>query len=149
MERRACHDFEKAPGHDHSTIRVADVLVRLEQRPTVLAQQLDAELQRTATPGVGQEQVRVDAVRVREEIADSDPLGCSWGRQFELWQVRDDPFIEIDGGALDLLEHERRGQDFCDRSKQDAGVIEHRRPGDDIRQAVGDDELLASVINPG
>ena len=31
--RRAGHDFEQAPSHDHPAIRVADVFVRLEEAP--------------------------------------------------------------------------------------------------------------------
>jgi len=61
---RAGHHLQQPPGHDHPTIGVADVLVRPEERAAVLSDLVEVGFQRTTTPGIGKEQVGIDAVGV-------------------------------------------------------------------------------------
>ena len=147
--RRAGHDFEQAPRDDHPAIRVADVLVRREERPAVLPEPVEEDLQGAATLGIGEKQVRIDPVGVRQQMPDADPFGRCGRRQSELRQVRDDAFVEIDDAALDLLEDKGRGQNFRDGSKQESGVLAHRRPRDDVRHPMGHDGLIAVVVDAG
>jgi hypothetical protein len=51
--------------------------------------------------------------------------------------------------ALDLLEHERGCHDLGDGPEQETGVLAHRRPGGDVRHAVGDDRLLPGAVDTG
>lgn len=79
----AGQDLEQAPGHDHSAVRVADVLLRPEENTAVPAQRLEIVLQRTGTVGVDEQQVRIDPVRVTEQMAHPDPFCRSVIRQPE------------------------------------------------------------------
>jgi hypothetical protein len=72
--------------------------------------------------------------------------GC---REFELRQVGDHAFVEVDGPALDLLEHERGGQEFGHGSEQEASVVAHGRVGYHVCHTVRGDALLAIVVDPG
>jgi hypothetical protein len=146
---RAGHDLEQAPCHDHPAIGVADVFVWLEERPAVLPEPFEEDPQGLATLGIREEQVRIDPVGMRQEISDADPFGRRGGRQVELRQVRDDSFIEINDTTFDLLENQGRGQDLGDGAKQEAGVVTHRRPRDNIRHPMGHDPLVAVVVDAG
>jgi hypothetical protein len=50
----------------------------------------------------------------------------------EIRQVCDDALRKIDHAALHLLQNQRRGQDFRDRSKKESSVLTHRRTRDDV-----------------
>ena len=70
-------------------------------------------------------------------------------RQVELRQVREDSFIKINDTALDLLEYKGRGQDFHDGSKKESGVLTHRCSRDNVRHPMGNDGLVAGVVDAG
>jgi hypothetical protein len=146
---RAGHDLQQAPCDDHPAIGVADVFVWLEERPAVLPEPFEEDRQGPVTLGIREEQVRIDPVGVRQEVADADPFGRGGRRQLELRQVCDHPFIEIDDAAVDLLENQGRGQDLRDGAKQEAGVVTHRRPRDNVGHPMGHDGLVAVVVDAG
>jgi hypothetical protein len=73
--RRAGQHFEQPTGHDHPAVRVADVFVRLEENSAVLSEPVEEDLQGRGTVGVGEEQVRIDPVRVCQEMPDADLFG--------------------------------------------------------------------------
>jgi hypothetical protein len=66
--RRAGQHFEQPSGHDHPAVRVADVFVRLEENSAVLSEPVEEDPQGRGTVGVGEEQVRIDPVRVCQEM---------------------------------------------------------------------------------
>jgi hypothetical protein len=70
--RRTSHYLEQAPRYHHPAIRVADVFVWPEERPAVLPQSFEEDLQGTASLGIRAKQVRVDPVGMRQEISDAD-----------------------------------------------------------------------------
>src|SRR5262249_19280369 len=71
----AGYNLEYAPGDNHASVRVADVLAWLEERPALLSEPFDKRLQGMATRGIGKEQVRIDAVGVIQEIAHANLFG--------------------------------------------------------------------------
>jgi hypothetical protein len=114
-----------------------------------LSEAVEIDLQRSATGGNRKKEVRVDAVGVRQEMPHQNPVGGAGCREFELRQVGDHAFVEVDGAVLDLLEHERGGQEFGHRSEQEASVVAHGRVGYDVCHTVRGDAPMAIVVDPG
>src|SRR4029453_2513626 len=54
---RTGHDLEEAPGYDHPAVGVADVFVWLEERPAVLPEPFEEDLQGIATLGMWEDKV--------------------------------------------------------------------------------------------
>jgi hypothetical protein len=111
------------------------------------AEPVQVDRKRAGTPGIGEEQVGIDAAGVRHEMPDVDLLGRPGSGERELRQVPDDRLIEIEGAPFDLLEHEDRRHDLGDGSEQEPGVLAHRRTGDDVRHPMGQDGLLAGLVD--
>ena len=76
MIRCTCYYFKKTPRNYHSAIRVADVLVWIEENPAVLSKPFDEVLQGIFTPGIKEKQIGVYSIRMRQEIADADLFCC-------------------------------------------------------------------------
>jgi hypothetical protein len=67
--------LEQAPRHDHPAVRVADVFAWPEEDPAVLPEPFQEGLQGTTTLDVGEIQVRIDPVGMRQEVSDADLFG--------------------------------------------------------------------------
>jgi hypothetical protein len=65
-------------------------------------------------------------------MPDTDLLCRARSGQVEIRQVCGDALRKIDDAALHLLQDQRRGQDFGDRSKKESSVLTHRRTRDDV-----------------
>src|SRR5215469_10389043 len=147
MIRGTSDDFKQSPRHDHSAIGVADVLVWAEEHSTGLSKPFDVGRERIVTPGIREKQVGVYPIGMRQEMTDADLFSSFGRRQFELRHVRDDSLIEVNGTALDLLEHKSRGQKFRDGAKKESGVLNHRCPGDNVCYPVCYDGLVPAVVD--
>jgi len=67
------------------------------------AQHLDEGGRRVGTVRVDEQQIRVDPIRVRQQVPHPDPFGHPRSHQAELGQVRHDTLVQIQDTALDLL----------------------------------------------
>jgi hypothetical protein len=75
MVASAGYGLEYAPGDNHASVRTADVLTWLEERPAVLADPFEKRFQGMATRGIRKEQVCINSVGVIQEIAYANLFG--------------------------------------------------------------------------